>query len=213
MLLLSVGAGSAQASTYNGRFTCNNQWTWVANVPSGYVIGNCPGGTNLLRTSKDYGDGNYYDGGFVQDSGFNGCGWIRSDYDTQVDPNYQVTGCQSASTSVRAFMWLANCQPGACKDGTSVTIPTGQSCLEVANVRPWGSALAPSGVVAVRSAGYTALKWRYVVGQNGAPKADPYGNYWVMVHDPGNGTDYWDFVPLSCLGPLNPAAGSSYYLP
>jgi hypothetical protein len=111
-----------------------------------------------------------------------------------------------------------------CGDGT----PTynSSSCLEVENVSPWLT--TPAAVDALRyvPADYrqldvngnptatSGLRWRYIVGNGGAYRADAYGNYWVEVRDTNlkQGQGNWVFVPLSCLAtPLSPGPGGYYF--
>ncbi len=230
------GAGGTQPQApapLISEFTCNNTWDPIANEPNKYIIGECGGPGQgspwHLRRQEQFGpttlsDGSttYFDGGYIFGD-FNHCGWINYDQDTLAPGSPTPLCSPNPSTNLRDFAEVANCAPGACGDGT----PTynSSSCLEVANVSPWNTTLTPTGYIRTAPAGdtYTSpsgvttsnLRWRYVVGNGGAYRADAYGNYWVEVRDQkytqGNGN--WVFVPLSCLAnPLAPGPGG-YYVP
>lgn len=187
----------------SGSFVCANYpWVFIANVPGGYVIGNCAPGWHLHRTIKSdpvAPDNVYFDGGYLFGD-YNGCGWIRADRNSQVGTG-SYTACASPSRNVVEFGSVFNCRPGECADGTAVT---GTNCQLYANYRPWSSTPAPTNPIGGLQSG--TFLWRYVTRD---------GRF-VMVRDPdiATGSGNWGFVPRSCLpGVLPPKAGSALWYP
>lgn len=203
----------ADASTpAPARFACrygsptdDRVWSFVANVPSGYVIGNCRDGWHFDRQVKFVNPHthNAWDGGYFRGH-YDGCGWIDASNDKKVDGR-PGAACQSASRNPAEFARLINCKPGTCGDGAPVTVI--KKCREYANVRPWSDKAKPTDLLRTRDKGYGNLQWRYQ-SRNGQ---------WVMVHDTGDdvgpGRGNWSFVSRSCLGALNPRHGEALYQP
>lgn len=210
--VLAAPVAGASSTPAPDRFVCQYgsatdglTWSFVANVPSGYVTGNCRDGWHLHRQVKyvNPNTGRAWDGGYFFGN-YTGCGWIDAGNDVLVGGT-PGTACQSPSRNPAEFASLINCLPGTCGDGAPVAV-IGR-CDEYANVRPWSATPAPTDFLRSRGAGYSGFLWRYV-SRNGQ---------WVMGHDIGSdvgaGRGNWVFVRRSCLGALNPRPGQSLYRP
>jgi hypothetical protein len=200
--LVTGPAVADAAQPMNGTFVCSVPWADIANVPSGYAIGNCRQGTVLHRTSKSAKTPNgFFDGGYIAGS-FAGCGWVRTTEDHKLDGAASNACSSSASRPLSSFALATNdgACGGRCTDGTPVENPA--ECPKYANFRPWSERNRPTDPVGKVDANSNRLLWRYVSRH---ASADGSGRY-VMVHDPdasiGPSNANWVFVPRSCLGTL-----------
>jgi hypothetical protein len=166
-------------------------------MPSGYAIGNCLQGEQLVRTWKsDLADGNYYDGGYIG-AHFLGCGWIVVSDDVSAGSGTSGTCSSSASTGLSSFAAFTNdALKGPYDVTTGTPVQQRGACDEYANYRPWTTANHRVDFVRTSPAPGN-LRWRYATKYN---DTDGSGQY-VMVQDPrfGHGQGNWVFVPRSCL--------------
>jgi hypothetical protein len=197
---LQPEAGAQSSTSAPGRFKCKvgsytdaYEWAFVANVPSGYVTGNCRDGWTFDRQVKytNPNTGNVWEGGYFFGN-YKGCGWMRDVWNvlTNLQPG---TACQSPSRARSTFMSWVNCN-SPCGDGTS--IQTVADCGVYGNVRPWGTT-AYTDTLRGKYAGST-VKWRYL-SKDGA---------WVMVRDTTvpQGQGNWGFMHRSCFPANMPGA-------
>lgn len=196
LALLMVAPTAYGQQQRGGNFVCDNpsvagDWTYVSNAPSDLVIGNCREGWGMNR-SAFYANSYNWDGGYIFGD-FNGCGWVRADWDRQVG-NVNTTSCWPASRNrgefVRVFSNTTGCGAvvGQC-NGQQVT--TIGACDQYANVRPWSANSAPTNYLRTTPRGWSNLYWRYVTKDN----------RFVLVQDTsiGQGQGNWVFVPRGCL--------------
>lgn len=214
------GGTTTQATTAYGTFYCSVPYAAVQASPSGFVVGNCPQGTELRRRVKsalvDVGQGqyDYYEGGYIFGA-FNGCGWVRTAQSNAYNTTDVWSNCDPNSIGYTQDEYMYKLPDGQywtddCSDGASCAgslVNNRQTCYTVANVRPWLSGQSvpapirfipqnatygflPDGRPAPR------LAWRYVTKY---PTTD--GTYWVMARDRAysTGQGNWVFVPFSCL--------------
>jgi hypothetical protein len=190
-------AGTRDSDT-SGTYRCNSTWVWIANTPSGYVEGNCAYGDGVLaRKVSGLADGNYYLGGYIG-GGYNGCGWIRTDYAWGLYPS-SSTACGTPSRSSCDFIYCVGSalyvwDDDSGRDGLQMTIP--RDCLLYGNFRPWLSGQTPTEPLHVISRG-SQIKIRYLTRYT-------FNNqYFVMVHDLNSsypsGKGNWGFLPQGCL--------------
>jgi hypothetical protein len=206
MVSPSTGSGGSVSATPNdgvaggGDFTCNQTWEWIANVPAGYVIGNCENGAHLHRTEYDESVGGYnWDGGQIFGDFGGNCGWLHSDA--------YVTGgsystCSTPSTPIQDFIYQS--PPGTYyiwsdSSGTDGLLTNNPSaCPEYANFYPWTSSNFEADYTGVTApANSDRLLIRYLTLYESTDGS----GYYVMVRDSSiaSGSGNWVFVPATCL--------------
>lgn len=210
----SGGGATTMSTPANGTFYCSVPYAAVQAAPSGFVVGNCPQGTELRRRVKsalvDVGQGqfDYYEGGYIFGQ-FSGCGWVRTAQSTAYNTTDVWNNCDPNSIGYNMDEFIYRFSNGqyytdGCSGASSCAgtlINNRTDCWTVANVRPWTSGQSVPSAIRIIPAnathlGQSRLAWRYVTKY---PTTD--GSYWVMARDRayGSGQGNWVFVPLSCL--------------
>ena len=169
----------------DGTLPQNQRFGTIRNVPGGYVVGNCRGGTTVYQQ----GENGSHAWGFDYVPEFNNCGWLLYS-NSPLFNNNPNNHCLSSSTNpaYSSFMYYSNCPPQTCSDGSPAHLAT--NCQAYTNVNPEVPHSPGVGITWMHGAGNPVL-WRYVTADN----------QWVLARDPGiaTGDGNWLFFPGSCF--------------
>jgi hypothetical protein len=187
------------ATPNSGYYTCTaSVGTPIANVPAGYVTGQCMNGWNLQATEEDVLGGSWYWEGGKVNQAYDGCGWIDFAY-TSWTSGSTYTACNPPSINQTDFIYYTAAgtayiwSDSSGTDGLDHTMS--RTCTLYGEYRPWASGQGPTTALHTINAG-TTIKMRYM-----AKYVSTAGYNYVMIHDPwyGAGSGNWGFVQSGCL--------------